>query len=120
VKRYARGEVVGAAIALSIMVPAVTAAQGAGSGVVAVTISGTVPVPVGQLVDNRNVGVGGIGGLRYAPAASSPFAIRPEVAGLLPSSLRQAVRDRNRRRKMPSLLCLDRSSLTVPTGAIRP
>ena len=68
------------------MAPATTDAQAAGSGVVAVMISGAVPVPVGPLVDNRNVGVGGIAGLRYAPAASSPFAIRLEVSGLFPSS----------------------------------
>ncbi len=84
--RYLRAVVAGGAIASSIMSAATTNAQPAPSGVVTATISGIVPVPLGPLKDNRDVGFGGTAGVRYAPAASSHFAIRLEVSGLLPST----------------------------------
>lgn len=85
-KRSAYAAVLGAAIASNVMLAAITDAQPARSGVVTGTFSGIVPVPVGPLVDNRDVGIGGVAGIRYAMAPSSPFAMRLELAGLLPSS----------------------------------
>ncbi len=85
-KRSAYAAVLGAAIASNVMLAAITDAQPARSGVVTATFSGIVPVPVGPLVDNRDVGIGGVAGIRYAVAPSSPFAMRLELAGLLPSS----------------------------------
>jgi hypothetical protein len=56
------------------------------AGTLSGAVSGIVPVPVGPLVDNRDVGVGGSVALRYAPPMQSQFAVRLELAGLLPSS----------------------------------
>jgi hypothetical protein len=56
------------------------------AGTLTAAVSGIVPVPIGPLVDNRNVGVGGQLALRYAPVAVPNAAVRLEVSGLLPSS----------------------------------
>jgi hypothetical protein len=56
------------------------------AGTLTAAIAGVVPVPIGPLVDNRNVGVGGELALRYAPAALPNAAVRLELSGLLPSS----------------------------------
>src|SRR5579862_7966545 len=77
---------VGAVLASSVMLAAIADAQSPQPGQVAATISGIAPVPVGPLIDNRDVGIGGSAGLRYAPTTAAPLAIRVELSGLLPSS----------------------------------
>jgi hypothetical protein len=54
-----------------------------------------VPVPIGPLVDNRNVGVGGELALRYAPTVLPNAALRLELSGLLPSSHDNGGTDQN-------------------------
>jgi hypothetical protein len=56
------------------------------AGTLTAAVAGVVPVPIGPLVDNRNVGVGGELVLRYAPPAVPNAAVRLELSGLLPSS----------------------------------
>lgn len=75
--------VAGAVILCSAFSPVSAAAQ---AGTLTAAVSGIVPVPVGPLVDNRDVGAGGAVALRYAPAALSHFAMRLELSGLLPST----------------------------------
>jgi hypothetical protein len=59
---------------------------GAQAGTLTAAVAGIVPVPIGPLVDNRNVGVGGELALRYAPTVLPNAALRLELSGLLPSS----------------------------------
>ena len=77
-----------ASVAGTVMVcigvtPTGAAAQ---AGTLTAAVAGVVPVPIGPLVDNRNVGVGGELALRYAPVAWPNAALRLELSGLLPSS----------------------------------
>jgi hypothetical protein len=75
--------VAGPAIICSLLSPTNASAQ---AGTLTAAVSGIVPVPIGPLVDNRNVGVGGQLALRYAAAAVPNAALRLELSGLLPSS----------------------------------
>jgi hypothetical protein len=59
---------------------------GAQAGTLTAAVAGILPVPAGSLVGNRDVGIGGVVALRYAPAALQNVAVRLELSGLLPSS----------------------------------
>src|SRR5579863_1166139 len=82
----------GAVIFCSAFAPGGVGAQ---AGTLTAAVAGVVPVPIGPLVDNRNVGVGGELALRYAPAALPNAAVRLELSGLLPSSHDNGGTDQN-------------------------
>ena len=84
--------VAGPAIICSLFSPTNASAQ---AGTLTAAVAGVVPVPIGPLVDNRNVGVGGQLALRYAAAAVPNAALRLELSGLLPSSHDNGGTDQN-------------------------
>jgi hypothetical protein len=83
VKPYTCVALAGVVIVYAGVIPTVAGGQ---AGTLQAAVAGIVPVPIGPLVDNRNVGVGGEFALRYAPAALPNAALRLELSGLLPSS----------------------------------
>ncbi len=59
---------------------------GAQAGTLTAAVSGIVAVPVGQLLDNRDVGPGASVGVRYVPTSLADVAIRLDLSGLPASS----------------------------------
>jgi hypothetical protein len=92
VKPYTCVALAGAVIVYAGVIPAVAGAQ---AGTLQAAVAGIVPVPIGPIVDNRNVGVGGELALRYAPVALPNAALRLELSGLLPSSHDNGGTDQN-------------------------
>jgi len=92
VKPYTSVVLAGAVIMYAGVTPTGANAQ---AGTLQAAVAGIVPVPIGPLVDNRNVGVGGDLTLRYAPTALPNAALRLELSGLLPSSHDNGGTDQN-------------------------